>query len=201
MDLNDLQKTSLAGNTGKHGWLKYLPGHERWNINTICILALEIEGGIDVSVRGTTTAGLRRLERAAKRGSGGWEYESRRSHFRRKQRFPHPSFEFPSLLLSCLVQMAAESNRIKYIPEDRPIDYHRQWYLPTGSCSANTTIVSFAKVSSFRLLFRPHRQPPNNLLVFTGSFYRQGFTLAAEQRVYRKFIKAPCNWVEKENRR
>lgn len=27
--------------------------------------------------------------------------------------------------------MAAESNRIKYIPENRPIDYyHRRWYLP-----------------------------------------------------------------------
>lgn len=69
MDLNDLQKASLAGNTGKHGWLKYLPGHERWNINTICILALEIEG--DVSVRGTTTAGLRRFERALRRRQKG----------------------------------------------------------------------------------------------------------------------------------
>lgn len=42
-----------------------------------------------------------------------------------------------------------------------------------GSCPANTIVISFAKVSPFRLLFRPHRQPPNNLLVFTGSFYHR----------------------------
>ena len=42
----------------------------------------------------------------------------------------------------CPVQMAAESNRIKYIPGDRPIDDLRWWFL-SGTCSANTTVVSF----------------------------------------------------------
>lgn len=136
-----------------------------------------------------------------KRGSGGWEYESRRSHFRRKQRFPHPSFESPSLLLSCLVQMAAESNRIKYIPEDRPIDYHRRWYLPM------VVVVPLIPLSFLSPKSRPsnsyfgHIDSHRIIYLFLPVLFITALYVAAEQRVYRKFIKAPCNWVEKENRR
>lgn len=43
VDFNDFQRASFARNAGNYGCLKYLLGRVRYNINTICILTLEIE--------------------------------------------------------------------------------------------------------------------------------------------------------------
>lgn len=54
--------------------------------------------------------------------------------------------------------MEAESNRIKYIPEDRPIDDLRQWYLSGRVVPPNTTVISFRQ--SLPLPFHLHAVSP-----------------------------------------